>query len=71
MIFCYSKQKNFAGVLGASMPDQEYVYLVDVREVVDHMRDKCYHDLGEAFESIFHMFYEIDESGKVRLLEDE
>jgi hypothetical protein len=29
------------------------VFLIDVRDVVQRMRDKSYHSIGEAFEDIF------------------
>ena len=50
------------------MSDVERLYSIDVREVVEHMRDKCYHDLGEAFESLFYMFFEINDAGEVIVL---
>lgn len=71
MIFCLNKPWIFVGVLGIRMPDFEDVYRIDVRDVVDHMKDKCYHNLGEAFESFFYMFYEIDEVGYVKLIDFE
>lgn len=43
------------------MSDDSSLFNIDVRDVVQHMKDKSYHSLGEAFESFFHTYFDLDE----------
>ena len=44
--------------------DDDSVFLVDVRDVVQRMHDKGYTTLGEAFDDLFHDGYRLSADEK-------